>query len=62
MAVLRRVYEQQFVRFRETPEGAASVLTVGEATADAELDPSELAAWAMVASAILNTDEALTKG
>jgi len=62
LAVLRGVYETQLARFRGTPEAAASVLGVGDSPADAHLDPSEVAAWAMVASAILNTDEALTKG
>jgi len=62
LAVLRGVYERQLARFRAQPAAAADLLRVGEAPADATLDPAELAAWAMVASALLNTDEALTKG
>ena len=43
-------------------EAATGLLQVGECPADPQLDPAEIAAWAMVVSAILNTDEAVTKG
>jgi hypothetical protein len=36
-------------------------LRVGESKADDRLDQAELAAWTMVASAILNLDETITK-
>jgi hypothetical protein len=62
LAVLGRVLDRQRAAFREHPEAAKKLLASGESLADATLDPAELAAWAMVASAILNTDEAVTKG
>ncbi|MCI0362112.1 MAG: PSD1 and planctomycete cytochrome C domain-containing protein [Planctomycetaceae bacterium] len=62
LAVLARVLERQTAAYRENPAAAKQLLAAGESPADAEIDPAELAAWAMVASAILNTDEALTKG
>jgi hypothetical protein len=62
MGVLRGVYEQQIARFRTKPDTATSLLAVGEFPADSKLDPAELAAWTMLASAILNADEAVTKG
>ena len=62
LTVLRGVYERQLARFHELPTAASDLLRVGEFPADPQLDAAELAAWAMVASAILNTDEALTKG
>lgn len=62
LTILRSVYDKQLARFRELPDAAKAVLAVGESPADSTLDPAELAAWTMVASAILNTDEALTKG
>ena len=34
---------------------------VGESKVDAKLEPSELAAWTTVASAILNLDETITR-
>jgi hypothetical protein len=61
-AVLSGVYHRQLARFRDLPDAAKALLAVGESAADPALDPAEVAAWAMVASAILNTDEALTKG
>lgn len=54
----RKMFEK---RFRESPQDATELLSVGEAPADAELDPSELATWTMVASQFLNLDEFLTK-
>jgi hypothetical protein len=62
LAVLRRVLDRQQAAFAVRPEAAAKLLTIGESPADASFDAAELAAWAMTASAILNTDEALTKG
>jgi hypothetical protein len=62
LAVLRRVLDRQLATFRANREAATKLLAIGESPADQTLDASELAAWAMVASAILNTDEALTKG
>ena len=43
-------------------DAATSLLKIGESPADPQFDAAELAAWAMVASVILNTDEAITKG
>ena len=62
LAALRGVYDKQLARFRELPDSAKALLAVGESPANTSLDPAELAAWTIVASAILNTDEALTKG
>jgi hypothetical protein len=62
LTVLQAVYEKQLARFRELPDAATSLLAIGEAPADASFDKAELAAWGMVASVILNTDEAVTKG
>jgi hypothetical protein len=62
IAVLRTVYEKQLARFRNVPDAAASLLKIGESPADPQFDAAELAAWAIVASVILNTDEAVTKG
>ncbi len=49
-------------RYRLAPEDAAGLLEVGEAANPAELDPAELAAWTLVASAVLNLDAVLTRG
>jgi hypothetical protein len=62
MTVLKNLYARQLVHFQRQSEAAAQLLKVGEYPADSDLSASELAAWTMVASAVLNTDEALTKG
>lgn len=60
--VLKNLYAQQLVHFQKNPEAAVKLLKVGEAPFDESLNAAELAAWTMTASAVLNTDEALTKG
>jgi hypothetical protein len=62
LSVLQQVYERQLAGFRELPQAAASLLKIGESPADPQLEPAELAAWAVVASAISNADEVLSKG
>ena len=48
-------------RFEASPEDARDLLAVGEAAADERVEPSELAAWTMIASAVLNLHETLTQ-
>ena len=62
LAILNRVYEQQTARFDASPDAAAKLLSIGESPRDESLDQAELAAWTMVASTLLNLDEAVTKG
>ena len=59
---LVRLFEKQRARFAAAPEQAAALLAVGESPRNEKLDAAELAAWASVASTILNLDETVTKG
>jgi hypothetical protein len=59
--VLRELLSQQLIAYRKDKKAASELLRVGESTVDPSLDPSELAAWSMVTSAILNLDETITK-
>jgi hypothetical protein len=59
---LLKLYRAQLTSYRQNPAAATKLLQVGESGFDPNLDPAELAAWAMVASAILNLDETITKG
>jgi hypothetical protein len=43
------------------PEQAAKLVSVGESKRDSSVPAAELAAWTMVANAVLNLDEALNK-
>ena len=62
LTVLRGIYTKQLARFKASPEAVAKLLAVGEAPRDESLDAAELAAWSIVASALMNLDETLTKG
>jgi hypothetical protein len=61
LAVLRDVLDGDLARFRRDPGAAVKLLSVGESPRNPELDPAEHAAWATVASVILNLDEVLNK-
>jgi hypothetical protein len=61
-AVLKGVFDRQAERYRDDKPAAEKLLSVGEMPRDASLDVAELAAWANVASVILNLDEAVTRG
>ena len=62
LKVLLEVYERQLDEFRRSPERLEEFLTVGSFQPDAGCDRAELAAWATVASLLLNLDETVTKG
>ena len=62
LRVLQTLYDAQWKKFKADPAAAQKLLTVGESPADRQLDASELATWTVIANALLNTDEAVTKG
>ena len=57
LAVLRSQLNSSRDDFRDNLDGAASLLEVGERSADKRIEPSELAAWTSVARVILNLSE-----
>jgi hypothetical protein len=61
LAVLRTAYERAHADFASDRAAAKALLGVGEATTDAKLDPTELAAFTAVASTLLNLDEVVTR-
>ena len=60
-AIITKALNHHLKRYKEDPELAAKLISVGESKADESLPPSELAAWTLVASQIFNLDETLTK-
>jgi hypothetical protein len=62
IAVLRKIFDEQLGVYRKDRDAAVKLLGVGESGRNENLDPVELAAWATVASVILNLDETVTKG
>jgi hypothetical protein len=59
--VLRDLLSRQLIDYRKDKKAASELLRVGESVVDDKIDQSELAAWTMVASTILNLDETITK-
>jgi hypothetical protein len=59
--VLRVLLTQQTTRYRSDGKAALELTRVGDSKPDPRLDARELAAWTIVASAILNLDETITK-
>jgi hypothetical protein len=60
-ALLLQLYREQRERFRARPAEAAEFAAQGAAPVRAELDRVEVAAWGTVASALFNSDEAITR-
>ncbi len=61
LETLLAAYERHLAHYREHPQAAAELLTIGESRIAGAFDPSELAAYAAVAGVVLNLDEAVTK-
>ena len=59
--VLTASYHRNLDRYKTEPAVAEKFLTAGESERDKRLDGTELAAYATVASVILNLDETVTK-
>jgi len=60
-AVVQRSFKSYLSHYDARPEEAKKLLATGESAHDLKLSAQELAAWTMVASQILNLDEALNK-
>ena len=58
--LLARHLAAELAEFRGNLESAKKLLSVGESAADPQFDPTELAAWTMVASVVLNLDETVS--
>jgi len=59
--VLENSLEQMQKHYAADPKAARDLVTVGERKSDATIPAPELAAWTMVASEMLNLDEAVNK-
>jgi hypothetical protein len=59
--ILKELYRKDLERFRASPESAAQLISVGEAPRTAAGSDPEVAAMALVARAILNLHETITR-
>jgi mono/diheme cytochrome c family protein len=62
LAELAAAYRDHLAKYTKDVEAAKKLIAIGESKPDAALDPSELAAWTMVANLVLNLDEVINKG
>ena len=51
----------QLAYYQKDIDAAGKLVAIGESTPNEKLDPSQLAAWTMVANLVLNLDEVLNK-
>jgi len=58
---LMQQFDDQLADFRAAPDAARELIRTGESKYDTGLDVAELAAWTMVANALLNTSAAVTQ-
>jgi Protein of unknown function (DUF1553) len=59
-AVVKKTMDAAAANYRAHPEDAKSLIATGEMPAPKDIDVSDLAAWSLVASQIMNLDETLT--
>lgn len=62
LAALTSALQDFQAHYAKEPAAAKELIAIGESKPDAQLNPSELAAWTMIGNVILNLDEAMTKG
>jgi hypothetical protein len=60
-AILKEALNKHLGKYKNDPDSAKKLLAVGESPANKELNPSELAAYTMVANLLLNLDETINK-
>ncbi len=61
LAIVKSSLADLLAHYQAHPDDAKQLIAVGESKADPALDPSQLAAWTMVANELLNLDEVLNK-
>ena len=61
LATLQELWEESKVAFKKTPADAKKVINLGEYPVERGVKSTDLAAFTMVTSAILNMNEAITK-
>jgi len=59
--IARQSWESLLTYYQTAPEDAAQLIALGQAPVPNDLQPAALAAWTLLASQIMNLDEALNK-
>ena len=61
MGLLETGYERRLTRFKREPAAAKKLVAIGDLPLDSKHDVTEIAAYTLVTSTVLNLDEAVTK-
>jgi hypothetical protein len=61
LQLLEKLYAEQYTSFQAAPAAAKEFLAVGDHRADEALEPAKLAAMTVVAEAVMNHYETVTK-
>jgi hypothetical protein len=61
MHLMKQLFTEELADFKQHPERASQLLSIGEYKRDTSLDADELAAYTIVASSIMNFDEFIVK-
>ncbi|MDB5243118.1 MAG: cytochrome, partial [Spirosoma sp.] len=61
LKLIQQLYTEELADFKKNPKRAQELLSVGEYPIDKKLNPTELAAWTVVTSTVMNFDEAVVK-
>ena len=61
LQLMKQFYADELADFKKNPNRVKELLSVGEYPVDKQLNPAELAAWTVVASTLMNFDEAIIK-
>ena len=61
LTLVNQLYAEELADFKRNPKRASELLSVGEYPVDKKVNQAELAAWTVVASTIMNFDEAIIK-
>ena len=60
-AIMIEALEAYRERYRTAPEDAEALVGIGESPVPSDIDPAELAAWTMLANALLASDVVIVK-
>jgi len=60
-AILKNALEKQVAKYQRDPDAAKKLISVGESPVTKNVQPSDLAAYTMFASLLMNLDETLNK-
>jgi hypothetical protein len=58
---MKKTFDAALATYRRDATSVKALLAVGASRVDSKLNAAEVAAWTLVASQVMNLDEALTK-